>query len=286
MAQLIDGKSTSQRIKQSLATQVEKFVSETGIRPGLATILVGDNSASQVYIKNKIKSTEQCGMRSVHHQLDANTSEESLLRLIDKMNHDPFVHGILVQLPLPPHINSDTVLRAIDPQKDVDGFHPYNVGLLVTGQAVLQPCTPLGVMVLLKEYGISVSGQNVVIIGRSNIVGKPQALMMLQENATVTIAHSKTKNLPDIVRQADIVVAAVGRARMIPGDWIKAGAVVIDVGINRLEDGTLCGDVDFTSAEAKASYITPVPGGVGPMTIAMLMQNTLEAAKLQNKAPK
>lgn len=283
LSQIIDGKLVSEAIKSRIKQDVEAFQKQTGVKPCLATVLVGEDPASRVYIRNKIKSTEQCGMTSIHRQLDAAVTEKDLLKLISELNQDNSVHGILVQLPLPKHINEDAVLVAIDPKKDVDGFHPHNVGLLVAGKAVLQPCTPYGVMKLLEHYQISTESKHVVIIGRSNIVGKPQAMMMLHKHATVTIAHSKTKNLPELVRQADIVVAAVGRANMVQGSWIKSGAVVIDVGINRLEDGSLCGDVDFQSASKQTSFITPVPGGVGPMTIAMLMNNTLQAARLQVK---
>jgi len=276
---IIDGKEVSKKIKEDVRKQVEKFTKETGVQPGLATILVGENSASQVYVKNKRKSTEACGMKSFHHQLDENISQEDLLSLIDQLNKNKDVHGILVQLPLPKQIDSSTVIHAIDPKKDVDGFHPENIGLLTLGIDSLQPCTPLGIMELLKHYDISVSGKDVLIIGRSNIVGKPLALMMLHAHATVCIAHSKTQDLHAKVRNADVVVAAIGRANFVKGEWLDQGTVVIDVGINRKEDGKLCGDVDFEPAKERTSYITPVPGGVGPMTIAMLMSNTLKAAK-------
>ncbi len=280
VSQLIDGKLVSQKIKDQVASDVAAFIKKTGIVPGLATVLVGADPASHVYVKNKVKSTKACGMNSIHKELPADTSEEALLKIVHELNNDENVHGILVQLPLPKHINADKILESINPAKDVDGFHPVNVGRLVAGRDCLMPCTPYGVMELLSHYGISLSGQDVVIIGRSNIVGKPQALMMLAANATVTITHSKTRNLPERVREADIVVAAIGRAKFVKADWLKPGCVVIDVGINRLEDGTLCGDVDFNEAKQVASYITPVPGGVGPMTIAMLMKNTLKAAAM------
>lgn len=279
MAERIDGKLVSQKIKDEVRVAVEAFFKKTGVQPGLATVLVGEDAASQVYVRHKIKSTEACGMQSIHHALPAETSEKDLLALVESLNQDPAVHGILVQLPLPKHIQEQKVIHAIHPDKDVDGFHPQNMGRLLAGDALLKPCTPYGVMEMLKHYDISLSGKDVVVIGRSNIVGKPQALMMLQENATVTITHSRTKDLADKVKAADIVVAAVGRAKFVTGDWIKKGAVVIDVGINRGEDGKLCGDVDFASAEQQASFITPVPGGVGPMTIAMLMKSTLIAAQ-------
>ncbi|MBF0103861.1 MAG: bifunctional methylenetetrahydrofolate dehydrogenase/methenyltetrahydrofolate cyclohydrolase FolD [Deltaproteobacteria bacterium] len=278
MAQLIDGKLVSQKIKTELKIKVDEFIKQTGIQPGLATVLVGDNEASRIYVKNKIKGTEDSGMRSIHRQCPQGITEAELLTLINTLNGDPSVHGILVQLPLPAHISSDKIIRAINPSKDVDGFHPYNIGLLMTGHAALKPCTPLGIMELLKHYSITASGRDCVVIGRSNIVGKPQAIMMTHENATVTVCHSKTQNLPEKVRSADIVIAAMGRAKFVKGDWIKRGAVVIDVGMNRDENGKLCGDVDFDEAQKRAAYITPVPGGVGPMTIAMLLVNTLKAA--------
>lgn len=279
MATLIDGKLTAQKVRDDLKVRVAAFVRESGCVPGLATVLVGSDPASQVYVRNKIKATEACGMRSFHFDLPEATTETELLRKVDELNLDPSVHGLLVQLPLPKQISSRKILERIDPKKDVDGFHPYNVGLLATGEPGLKPCTPYGVMKLLEHYGISASGKHAVVVGRSNIVGKPMAFLLLQADATVTIAHSRTLDLPEHVKRADIVVAAVGRAKFVKGEWIKNGAVVIDVGINRLSDGTLCGDVDFAAAEAKASHITPVPGGVGPMTIAMLLANTLEAAR-------
>jgi methylenetetrahydrofolate dehydrogenase (NADP+) / methenyltetrahydrofolate cyclohydrolase len=281
MTKIIDGKEVAKTIKAKVAEQVADFTKQKNIKPGLATVLVGEDAASQVYVRNKIKSTNNCHMESIHHQLDATVSQAELLSLIEKLNKDPKVHGILVQLPLPAHIESDLVIQSIDPKKDVDGFHPQNMGMLLAGNECLQPCTPLGVMELLKFYNIDLSGKDAVVIGRSNIVGKPQAMMLLKENATVTIVHSRTKDIADKIRSADIVVAAVGKAKFVKADWLKPGAVVIDVGINRLENGKLCGDVDFEAAQSKTSFITPVPGGVGPMTIAMLMSNTLMAAKLQ-----
>lgn len=277
--QLIDGKTIAQNIRIQLRDEVTELKKQKNKVPGLATILVGEDPASQVYIKNKNKSCEELGMHSVHHHLAATTSESELLALIQNLNSDNQVHGILVQLPLPKQINADRVLNAIDPQKDVDGFHPMNMGSLVIGRPGLRPCTPFGVMKLLESIGYDLSGKHAVVIGRSNIVGKPMALMLLAAHATVTICHSKTKNIADVVRQADVVVGAVGIAHFVKGDWIKKGAVVIDVGINRLPTGKLAGDVDFEGASKNASFITPVPGGVGPMTIAMLLWNTVQAAK-------
>ncbi len=279
MPKLIDGKACAQKIKNSLKDGTGVFLKEYGRKPGLATVLVGGDPASQVYIRNKIKSCEEIGMVSVHHALANETSQKDLLDLIDLLNNDTSIDGILVQLPLPAQIDQAEVLSAIKPEKDVDGFHPLNMGRLMTGKPGLKPCTPFGVMKLLEETDIA--GKHAVIIGRSNIVGKPVAMMLLEKNATVTICHSRTANLPAIVSQADIIVAAVGRAHFVKGDWVKQGAVVIDVGINRLPDGKLAGDVDFESVKNKASAITPVPGGVGPMTIAMLLWNTLEAAHHQ-----
>ncbi len=265
----------------TIQAQVVDFRKQFQIQPTLATILVGEDPASHVYVRNKIKSTEACGMRSLHLQLPATLSQADLLIQIQTLNADTAVHGILVQLPLPSHIDSNLVIAAIDPNKDVDGFHPINVGRLALGQTGFVPCTPLGVMELLKSHHLNVSGLDALVIGKSNIVGKPMANLLLAAGATVTVAHSKTKDLPQKVAAADLVVAAVGRPSLIAGDWIKNGAIVIDVGINRLPTGKLCGDVDFELAKTRASHITPVPGGVGPMTIAMLMQNTLAAAKLQ-----
>jgi methylenetetrahydrofolate dehydrogenase (NADP+)/methenyltetrahydrofolate cyclohydrolase len=288
VAQVIDGKAFAAKVRAQVADQVAKLKEENGITPGLAVVLVGEDPASQVYVRSKGKQTVEVGMNSYEHKLDAETSEEDLLALIDKLNNDPAVHGILVQLPLPKHLNEDLVINSIDPAKDVDGFHISNVGLLGTGQKSMVPCTPLGCLMMLRDYHGSLSGMDAVVIGRSNIVGKPMAQLLLGDSCTVTIAHSRTKDLPDVVRRADIVVAAVGRPEMVPGDWIKEGATVIDVGINRIErDGKnkLVGDVDYASAAERAGAITPVPGGVGPMTIACLLANTLTACCRANGLP-
>ena len=287
-AQIIDGKAFAARVRAQVADQVAKLKEENGITPGLAVVLVGEDPASQVYVRSKGKQTVEVGMNSYEHKLEVDTSEEDLLALIDKLNTDPAVHGILVQLPLPEHLNEDLVINAIDPAKDVDGFHISNVGLLGTGQKSMIPCTPLGCLMMLRDHHGSLSGMNAVVIGRSNIVGKPMAQLLLGDSCTVTIAHSRTRNLPNVARRADIVVAAVGRPEMVPGDWIKEGATVIDVGINRIEcDGKnkLVGDVDFGSASERAGAITPVPGGVGPMTIACLLANTLTACCRANGLP-
>ncbi len=279
-AQLIDGKAFAATVREKVATQVEKLKEVHGITPGLAVVLVGEDPASEVYVRNKGKQTLECGMTSYEHKLPAETSEEDLLVLIESLNADPAVHGILVQLPLPDHLDSDLVINAIDPAKDVDGFHISNVGLLATGQKAMVPCTPLGCLMMLRDHYGSLSGLNAVVVGRSNIVGKPMAQLLLRDSCTVTIAHSRTKDIAEVCRAADILVAAVGRPEMIPGDWVKPGATVIDVGINRIErDGKrkLVGDVDFASAVEVAGAITPVPGGVGPMTIACLLANTLTA---------
>lgn len=279
-AQIIDGKAFAASIREKVAGHVARLKEENGITPGLAVVLVGEDPASQVYVRSKGKQTVEVGMNSYEHKLDADTSQEDLLALIDKLNNDADVHGILVQLPLPGHLNEDLVINSIDPAKDVDGFHISNVGLLGTGQKSMVPCTPLGCLMMLRDHHGSLSGLNAVVIGRSNIVGKPMAQLLLGDSCTVTIAHSRTKDLPDVVRGADVVVAAVGRPEMVPGDWIKDGATVIDVGINRIErDGKmkLVGDVDFDSASEVAGAITPVPGGVGPMTIACLLANTVTA---------
>ncbi|MBX7147480.1 bifunctional methylenetetrahydrofolate dehydrogenase/methenyltetrahydrofolate cyclohydrolase FolD [bacterium] len=278
MAQIIDGKALSQQVRNDIKTRVSELKNTKNITPGLATILVGEDPASQVYINSKNKMCVEAGMASFHEHLPADTSEADLLKLIDKLNNDKNVHGILVQLPLPKQINADRVLEAIDPKKDVDGFHPINVGNLVVGKKCLKPCTPYGMIKMLESINYDLSGKHAVVIGRSNIVGKPIALMLLEKNATVTICHSRTPDIASVVRQADVVVAAVGRAQFVKGDWIKKGAVVLDVGINRLESGKLVGDVDYEAASQNASAITPVPGGVGPMTIAMLLYNTVEAA--------
>ncbi|RBW55650.1 bifunctional methylenetetrahydrofolate dehydrogenase/methenyltetrahydrofolate cyclohydrolase FolD [Ruegeria sp. A3M17] len=288
VAQVIDGKAFAAKVRAQVADQVAKLKEENRITPGLAVVLVGEDPASQVYVRSKGKMTVEVGMNSYEHKLDIDTSEEDLLALIDKLNNDPAVHGILVQLPLPKHLNEDLVINSVSPAKDVDGFHISNVGLLGTGQKSMVPCTPLGCLMMLRDHHGSLSGMDAVVIGRSNIVGKPMAQLLLGDSCTVTIAHSRTKDLPDVVRRADIVVAAVGRPEMVPGDWIKEGATVIDVGINRIErDGKnkLVGDVDYASAAARAGAITPVPGGVGPMTIACLLANTLTACCRANKLP-
>lgn len=281
MADIIDGKSIAEKIRGQIKEEVAQFQKKTQIVPGLATVLVGQNPASQVYVKNKNRACQQVGMFSKHYPLSETISQKELLELLHQLNHDPAIHGILVQLPLPNQMDSQTVLEAIDPAKDVDGFHPVNMGKLLLGKASLKPCTPLGIMKLLESLPIELKGKNAVVIGRSNIVGKPVALLLLATHATVTICHSRTQNIKNVVRQADVVVAAVGVSHFVKGDWIKKDAVVIDVGINRLPDGKLVGDVDFEAVAKQASFITPVPGGVGPMTIAMLLANTLEAAKKQ-----
>jgi methylenetetrahydrofolate dehydrogenase (NADP+)/methenyltetrahydrofolate cyclohydrolase len=272
-----------------VATQVAALTANHAITPGLAVVLVGEDPASQVYVRSKGKQTVEVGMNSFEHKLEIDTSEADLLDLIATLNSDPAVHGILVQLPLPKHLDEDLVINSIDPAKDVDGFHISNVGLLGTGQKSMVPCTPLGCLMMLRDHHGSLSGLDAVVIGRSNIVGKPMAQLLLGDSCSVTIAHSRTKNLPEVVGRADIVVAAVGRAEMVPGDWIKPGATVIDVGINRIEKpegGTrLVGDVDYASAAAVAGAITPVPGGVGPMTIACLLANTLTACLRANGLP-
>ncbi|MBC8597352.1 bifunctional methylenetetrahydrofolate dehydrogenase/methenyltetrahydrofolate cyclohydrolase FolD [Qingrenia yutianensis] len=279
MAKILDGKAVSQRVKNALKDETEKFVEKYGIKPGLAVVIVGDDPASRVYVNSKKKACAEIGYYSEEHALPESTTEGELLSLVEKLNGDEKIHGILVQLPLPKHINEEKIINAINPKKDVDAFHPVNVGKIMIGNFDFLPCTPAGVMELINEAGIDLTGKNCVVVGRSNIVGKPQAMLLLHKNATVTICHSKTKNIKEITKNADVLVAAVGRAQMFDGDYIKDGAVVIDVGMNRLENKKLVGDVDFESAAKKASCITPVPGGVGPMTIAMLMKNTLTAAK-------
>jgi methylenetetrahydrofolate dehydrogenase (NADP+)/methenyltetrahydrofolate cyclohydrolase len=280
-ASIIDGKEFAARVRAKVAEHVTALKEQHGVTPGLAVVLVGEDPASQVYVRSKGKQTVEVGMASFEHKLDADTSEADLLALIGRLNADPQVHGILVQLPLPEHLDSDLVINAIDPAKDVDGFHISNVGLLGTGQKSMVPCTPLGCLMMLRDYHGSLSGMNAVVVGRSNIVGKPMAQLLLGDSCTVTIAHSRSKDLPAICQGADILVAAVGRPEMIPGDWVRPGATVIDVGINRIErDGktSLVGDVHFDSAAQVAGAITPVPGGVGPMTIACLLANTVTAA--------
>ena len=286
VGRIIDGKAVAADLRRDIARDVAELVA-VGCKPGLAVVLVGNDPASQVYVRNKAKQTLEVGMASFEHRLPANTQQTELLALVQQLNNDPAVHGILVQLPLPGHIDERIVLRAIDPAKDVDGFHPLNAGLLAGGVGGLVPCTPLGSMILLRSARASLRGAHAVVVGRSNIVGKPIAQLLLAADCTVTIAHSRTEQLPDICRQADILVAAVGRPEMIPGDWIKQGAIVIDVGINRVatKDGKtrLVGDVAFDEARLRASAITPVPGGVGPMTIACLLRNTLQAARSQSR---
>jgi methylenetetrahydrofolate dehydrogenase (NADP+)/methenyltetrahydrofolate cyclohydrolase len=276
MAQIIDGKKISQEIKDELKEKVADLKGR-GIEGALAVIQVGADPASSVYVRNKKKACEYIGIRSESYELPEETSEAELLALIERLNRDPKVNGILCQLPVPAHMDEKKILRTIAPEKDVDGFHTQNVGALVVGEPGFVSCTPAGVIQLLKRSGIAIAGKNCVVVGRSNIVGKPMALLMLRENATVTIAHSKTENLPEVCRQADILIVAVGRPKMITADYVKPGAVVIDVGIHRQEDGKLCGDVDYAQVEPVVSAITPVPGGVGPMTIAMLMNNCVEA---------
>jgi methylenetetrahydrofolate dehydrogenase (NADP+) / methenyltetrahydrofolate cyclohydrolase len=279
-AQIIDGKAFAATVRAKVAAHVER-IKAAGVVPGLAVVLVGEDPASGVYVRAKGKQTVEVGMSSFEHKLPADTSEADLLAVVHALNADPKIHGILVQLPLPSHLNSDLIINTIDPAKDVDGFHISNVGLLGTGQKAMVPCTPLGCLMMLRDLHGSLAGMNAVVIGRSNIVGKPMAQLLLGDSCTVTIAHSRTRDLPGVVRQADIVIAAVGRAEMVPGDWIKPGATVIDVGINRIDgpDGKtrLVGDVDYASCAAVAGAITPVPGGVGPMTIACLLANTLTA---------
>ena len=282
-AEIIDGKALAERLRGRVAEEAARLRREHGVTPGLAAVLVGENPASQVYVRNKVKQTEEAGLASFEHRLPADTSQRDLLDLIRTLNADPAVHGILVQLPLPPQIEADAVLRTIDPSKDVDGFHPVNVGRLAVGQDSLVPCTPQGCILLAKTVHASLEGLEAVVIGRSNIVGKPVAQLLIGESATVTIAHSRTRDLPGVVRRADLVIAAVGRPEMVTGEWIKPGATVIDVGINRVPGAVegktrLVGDVAFESARAVAGAITPVPGGVGPMTIACLLANTLKAA--------
>jgi methylenetetrahydrofolate dehydrogenase (NADP+)/methenyltetrahydrofolate cyclohydrolase len=278
MNKVIDGKLIAAEMRKEIAADVQKLA-ERKIIPGLAVVLVGEDPASRVYVSMKEKACADTGIYSAEYKLSAATTEAELLKLIDELNNDVRIDGILVQLPLPKQINESRVLEAISPSKDVDGFHPYNVGRLVTGNPLFQPCTPYGVMKMLEFTGVELSGKHVVVVGRSNIVGKPVALMCLAKHATVTICHSRTANLIEEVRRADVVIAAVGRPEMIKGDWIKPGAVVIDVGVNRVGEKKLVGDVDFESAKERASAITPVPGGVGPMTITMLLYNTVESAK-------
>ena len=279
MANLINGKEISLNIRAEIKEETEAFFKQNGFRPGLAVIIVGEDPASQVYVRNKRRACEEVGFYSEAYELPHSTTQNELNALVDKLNADPAIHGILCQLPLPKHLDENEVILRIDPKKDVDAFHPTNVGRIMIGDYSFLPCTPAGVMALLDRSGIEISGKECVVVGRSNIVGKPQAMLLLHANGTVTVCHSRTKNLAEVCRRADILVAAIGKADFFTGDMVKEGAVVIDVGMNRRADGKLTGDVDFESVAPKASYITPVPGGVGPMTITMLMQNTLTAAK-------
>ncbi|HEY68200.1 MAG: bifunctional methylenetetrahydrofolate dehydrogenase/methenyltetrahydrofolate cyclohydrolase FolD [Chloroflexi bacterium] len=286
-AQLIDGKATAAVIHEEIKAEVERLKAEHGIVPGLATVLVGENPASQFYVRSKQKRCAEVGIRSFGHNLPENATQEEVEGLVAELNANPEVHGILVQLPLPKHLNEERVLGAIGLEKDVDGFHPVNIGRLAMKgrEPMFAPCTPIGCIELLDRYGVEIEGKEAVVLGRSNIVGMPVAMLLLKRNATITICHSRTKDLPAVCRRADILIAAVGRPRMVQADWVKAGAAVIDVGINRVEDPTakrgyrIVGDVDFEAVKEVAGYLTPVPGGVGPMTIAMLLRNTLTAAK-------
>lgn len=280
MAIRIDGKAVSASLREKLKGEVATFVQKTGVTPGLAVVLVGEDPASAVYVRNKHRGCEEVGIRSDVYTLPKETTEAELLALLRKLNADDTVHGILVQLPLPKHISEEKVIHTIRPEKDVDAFHPQNAGNILLGKYSFLPCTPAGVMELLAAYDIPIAGKECVVVGRSNIVGKPQALLLLEKNGTVTVCHSRTKDLAEVTRRADILVVAIGRPCFITADMVKEGAVVIDVGINRKEDGKLCGDVDFDAVEPKASAITPVPGGVGPMTITMLLRNALRAAEL------
>jgi methylenetetrahydrofolate dehydrogenase (NADP+)/methenyltetrahydrofolate cyclohydrolase len=279
MAQIMDGKLVSAKLKEEMKLEIESMKKNDGKVPGFAVVIVGDDPASKVYVKNKKKDCEDVGIYYEEYALPENTSEAELLALIKKLNEKEDIHGILTQLPLPAHLNEDLIIENISPKKDVDAFHPQNVGRIMIGRYDMQPCTPAGVMELLKYYNIEISGKECVVLGRSNIVGKPQAMMLLHANGTVTMCHSRTKNLAEVTRRADILVVAIRDREFIKADMVKEGAVVIDVGMNKKDDGKLCGDVDFAAVEKKASYITPVPGGVGPMTRAVLMKNTLTAAK-------
>ena len=283
MAKLINGKEIAASVREKVRLEAAELREKTGVVPGLAVILVGDDPASKIYVGNKKKACLEAGFNSFEHILPAETSQQELLELIERLNEDPAVHGILCQLPLPEHIDERAVIAAISPKKDVDAFHPVNVGKIMIGDYDFLPCTPAGVMELIHSTGVSVGGKRCVVVGRSNIVGKPMSMLLLHENGTVTVCHSKTADLADECRRADILVAAVGKAKLITADMVKEGAVVVDVGMNRDSNGKLCGDVDFENVEPKASFITPVPGGVGPMTIAMLMRNALTAAKLAAK---
>ncbi|MBR0485455.1 MAG: bifunctional methylenetetrahydrofolate dehydrogenase/methenyltetrahydrofolate cyclohydrolase FolD [Oscillospiraceae bacterium] len=283
MAKIIDGKQVSANVKEQVRQETETLFQKYGKKPGLAVVIVGNDPASRVYVNNKKKACETVGFQSFEYALPEDTTQEELLELVETLNADKNVNGILVQLPVPKQIDDKAIINAISAEKDVDAFHPENVGRIMIGEYAFLPCTPAGVMELIDSTGVEISGKKCVVIGRSNIVGKPMAMLLLHRSGTVTICHSRTQNLAEITREADILVAAVGKANFVTGDMIKEGAVVIDVGMNRLENGKLCGDVNFAEAEQKASYITPVPGGVGPMTIAMLMKNTLTAFKAQNQ---
>ncbi|MEK6604307.1 MAG: bifunctional methylenetetrahydrofolate dehydrogenase/methenyltetrahydrofolate cyclohydrolase FolD [Nitrospirota bacterium] len=278
-ARLIDGKALSQLVRDQIARDAAALLAQSGVKPGLAAILVGDDPASQLYVKNKHKACEAVGIHVADHKLPASTSQADLLALIDKVNRDSQIHGILVQLPLPKHIDSSVILNAVLPEKDADGFHPYNIGRLVEGNPIFEACTPRGVIKMIESTGVGIAGKRAVVVGRSNIVGKPVALMLLHRHATVTICHSRTVDLPAVCREAEILVVAIGKARFVTADMVRDGAVVVDVGVNRTEDGKFVGDVDFEPVSKKAGWISPVPGGVGPMTIAMLLQNTLESAQ-------
>ncbi len=278
-AQLIDGKALAQQVRDRLAKESAELFAKKAMKPGLATILVGDDPASHVYVRNKQKACELAGIYVDDHKLSASTTQAELLALIDKKNADSKIHGILVQLPLPKHIDSKVILEAVSPLKDADGFHPYNFGRLVEGHPVFEACTPKGVIKMIESTGVPIEGKRAVVVGRSNIVGKPLALMLLQRNATVTICHSKTKDLPAVCREAEVLLVAIGKAKFVTADMVREGAVVIDVGTNKTSEGKLCGDVDFDTVSQKVGWISPVPGGVGPMTIAMLLENTVESAK-------
>ena len=278
-AQILDGKLLAQTIRTQITQDTTDLHSHTGIRPGLAVFLVGNDPASAVYVRNKKKACDAVGLQVHDYKLDAETDQTELLGLIDSANQDPNIHGILVQLPLPPQIDSRKILEAVSPMKDADGFHPYNMGRLLSGDPVFLPCTPKGVMKMIESTGQAITGKRAMVLGRSNIVGKPVAALLMQANATVTICHSKTQDLPAVTREADILIAAIGKAQFVTRDMVKKGAIVVDVGINRLDDGRLVGDVDFEAVREQAGWLSPVPGGVGPMTIAMLLSNTLEAAK-------
>ena len=282
-AKIIDGKALAKKLRESIARHVEVLVEDHKVMPGLAVILVGDDPASHIYVNDKKKKAEQVGIRSFSYALPKNTSQDEVLKLVNKLNHDKKVHGILVQLPLPKQIDADTVLKAVDPAKDVDGLHVENIGRLVSGLSCPVPCTPLGCLLLIKEVEKNLTGLHAVVVGRSNLVGQPVAQLLLRENCTVTICHSRTRQLSHVTRQADILVVAAGQPNMVKADWVKPGAIVIDVGITSMEDGKLAGDVDFAAVSKVAGHLTPVPGGVGPMTIACLLGNTLIAACRQNE---